>query len=127
MGQRFLQWSALCVAVGVAFLQQSAEAGEPRAEVGSLKSAVGRPAFATATAFRGIAFAKTYTVATPWRDTTTGQPAAGRKEERGESEPASRPQHKTITFFRFTTSKLGEVSVQPVVGGVNGAQLSIGF
>src|SRR4051812_45877396 len=127
MRQKFLQWSGLCVAMGVAFLQQSAEAGERRAEVGSLKSAGGRPALATATASRGMAFAKTYTVATPWRDGTTGQPAAEGKQERGESEPASRPHHKTITFFRFTTSKLGEVSVQPVVGGVNGAQLSIGF
>jgi hypothetical protein len=45
-----------------------------------------------------------------------------------EAGPATAPsERKTITFFRFSNSKLGEVSVQPVVGGVNGAQLAVGF
>lgn len=35
-------------------------------------------------------------------------------------------EHKTLTLFRFD-SKFGEISVQPVVGSVKGAQLSIGF
>ena len=41
--------------------------------------------------------------------------------------PATAPaERKTLTFFRLN-SKFGAVSVQPVVGGVNGAQLSLGF
>ena len=44
-----------------------------------------------------------------------------------EKGPATPPaERKTITFFRLDP-KLGDVSVQPVVGGVNGAQLSVGF
>jgi len=43
-----------------------------------------------------------------------------------EKETSSRPERKTITLFRFD-SKLGSVAVQPVVGGVNGAQFSVGF
>jgi len=41
--------------------------------------------------------------------------------------PSTSPrERKSITFFRLDP-KLGDVSVQPVVGGVNGAQLSVGF
>jgi hypothetical protein len=44
-----------------------------------------------------------------------------------EKGPATSPaERKNITFFRLDP-KLGDVSVQPVVGGVNGAQLSVGF
>jgi hypothetical protein len=43
-----------------------------------------------------------------------------------QSEPLSPQERKTITFFRLNP-KLGDVSVQPVVGGVNGAQLLVGF
>ena len=43
-----------------------------------------------------------------------------------EKETNSRPERKTITLFRFD-SKVGSVAVQPVVGGVNGAQFSVGF
>jgi hypothetical protein len=42
------------------------------------------------------------------------------------SEPAAPQERKSITFFRLD-SKLGDVSVQPVVGGVNGAQVLVGF
>jgi hypothetical protein len=45
---------------------------------------------------------------------TTGVPEQGRHE------------HKSLTFFRLNP-KFGDVSVQPVVGGVNGAQVSVGF
>ena len=37
-----------------------------------------------------------------------------------------RHEHKSLTFFRLNP-KFGDVSVQPVVGGVNGAQVSVGF
>jgi hypothetical protein len=44
--------------------------------------------------------------------------------EKGPTTPPA--ERKSITFFRLNP-KLGDVSVQPVVGGVNGAQLSVGF
>lgn len=41
--------------------------------------------------------------------------------------PTTAPsERKTMKFFRLDP-RLGDVSVQPVVGGVNGAQLSVGF
>ncbi|MFL6588746.1 MAG: hypothetical protein ACJ8M4_01095 [Chthoniobacterales bacterium] len=44
-----------------------------------------------------------------------------------EAGPATTPsERKTLTFFRLN-SKFGDVLVQPVFGGVNGAQLSLGF
>jgi hypothetical protein len=44
-----------------------------------------------------------------------------------EKGPATSPaERKNITLFRLDP-KLGDVSVQPVVGGVNGAQLLVGF
>jgi hypothetical protein len=46
----------------------------------------------------------------------------------GLREKAATPRHerKGITFFRLNP-KFGDVSVQPVIGGVNGAQVSVGF
>ena len=48
------------------------------------------------------------------------------EEEKEESAPARRPERKKLTLFRFE-SKLGDISVQPVMGSVNGAQFSLGF
>jgi len=51
----------------------------------------------------------------------------GTTARQGENGPSTSPrERKSITFFRLDP-KLGDVSVQPVVGGVNGAQLSVGF
>ena len=117
MGRRLFQWSALGVVTGVVFLLQPAAAGERRekAEIRAVKSESRDSAFFAKAVFS----ARTAVTA----DTT----AAGRKAEPRTSAEPSRPEHKPLTFFRFRTEKLGEVSVQPVVGGVNGAQLSIGF
>lgn len=119
----------------MAFLPGQAGAGERRfatanpsfggSEIGGPKFAVhaAQPVtFATANPSHGgpevatLTFAKT--TAPP---STRGQTA---KEPAGNEDPGKR---KTITLFRFSNSKVGEVSVQPVVGRVNGAQLSIGF
>jgi hypothetical protein len=43
-----------------------------------------------------------------------------------ESEPTPGKERKKIILFQFDR-KFGDVSVQPVVGQVNGAQLAIGF
>ena len=47
-----------------------------------------------------------------------------RKEK--ESEPTSAKERKKIILFQFDR-KFGDISVQPVVGQVNGAQLAVGF
>jgi hypothetical protein len=123
----------LGVAMGTAFLPMQVEAGDVRGqrpEVGSHKAEFGGQrlhaahlaTFATANPSHGgpevasLTFAKT--TATP---STRAQTA----KEPDRNEATSK--RKTITFFRFGNSKGGEVSVQPVFGGVNGAQLSIGF
>jgi hypothetical protein len=46
-----------------------------------------------------------------------------KNEEKGPTSPHER---RNVTFFRLDP-KFGDVSVQPVVGGVNGAQLSVGY
>jgi hypothetical protein len=48
----------------------------------------------------------------------------GAPKEKGPATPPA--ERKNITLFRLDP-KLGDVSVQPVVGGVNGAQLLVGF
>ena len=56
----------------------------------------------------------------------SGDKAVTTDDEQKEKGPPPRHERKGVTFFRFG-SKLGDVSVQPVMGGVNGAQLSVGF
>jgi len=61
--------------------------------------------------------------------TEDGQRFQRRAEGEGRTEtgPATSPrERKSVTFFRLDP-KLGDVAVQPVIGGVNGAQLSVGF
>ena len=54
-------------------------------------------------------------------------PSHQRSGESGQrSESGRATEHKPLTLFHFN-SGLGEVAVRPVVGHVNGAQLSIGF
>ena len=66
------------------------------------------------------------------RDATRGEfsfvPVTPLRTEAGSqrSEPVSPRERKNITLFRLDP-KLGDVSVQPVVGDVNGAQLLVGF
>lgn len=51
---------------------------------------------------------------------------AKRNKDEEKSEPRSAKERKQIRFFHFN-SKLGEVSVSPVIGSINGAQMSVGF
>jgi hypothetical protein len=58
-----------------------------------------------------------------------GTEARGPRSEVGSAKrgPSTLPrERKSMTFFRLDP-KFGDVSVQPVVGGVNGAQVSLGF
>jgi hypothetical protein len=115
MERRFFQWSIASVAIGLAFL--------PSAHAGERKSDVARPAFAIVTAFSAPNMAKAAVFTSHKTDSAN---VTTRRDEPRDSGQSARPQHKTLTFFRLNP-KLGDVSVQPVVGGVNGAQLSIGF
>jgi len=47
-------------------------------------------------------------------------------DEQKEKGPVPPRERKNVTFFRLDP-KLGDISVQPVMGGVNGAQLSVGY
>lgn len=133
--------AGLGVAMGVVLLQQPVEAGERKAaERGMRNAEVGfarRSQVGTGNGERGI---QKFTTANLSQGGSmsgamggqlvfapTGPAMTTRKAEPRESEAGAQPKRKTITFFRFNNSKLGEVSVQPVVGGVNGAQVSVGF
>lgn len=52
--------------------------------------------------------------------------AATTTTERKEDHPTPPTERKSLTFFRFQ-SRVGEVSVQPVIGAMKGAQFSLGF
>jgi hypothetical protein len=58
-----------------------------------------------------------------------GTEVGGQRSEVGSGKrgPSTSPrERKSLTLFRLDP-KFGDVSVQPVVGGVNGAQVSLGF
>lgn len=42
-------------------------------------------------------------------------------------ERATGPIDRKITLFRFNTKRFGEVGVHPLLGGVKGLQVSVGF
>ena len=48
------------------------------------------------------------------------------KANEKESTPAAAKDRKKIILFRFDP-KFGDISVQPVIGSVNGAQVAVGF
>jgi hypothetical protein len=53
-----------------------------------------------------------------------GEKASRPREEQRASGPSTAPrERKTLTLLRLNPN----ISVQPVIGGVNGAQLSVGF
>lgn len=65
----------------------------------------------------------------PLKSEVRGATAAAKMKSESRSatrEPTPPSERKTVRFFKLD-SKLGDVSVQPVLGGVNGAQLSVGF
>jgi hypothetical protein len=58
-------------------------------------------------------------------ESTARSPAQPGHEEK-EKSPTSPRERRSVTFFRLDP-KFGDISLQPVVGGVNGAQLSVGY
>jgi hypothetical protein len=143
MGRNFIRWWGVLAAAGMAV--QPAEAGDrktapvPVAATHHAGGSVHSVVFAAqARASADNPAARSMNVAgrgdlpfgsvSPFeaRLSRAGDRVSATEEARNESGPARRRERSSITFFRFG-SKLGEVSVQPVVGGVNGAQLSLGF
>ena len=49
-----------------------------------------------------------------------------RRDNRGGNSAAPTSEHRRLTLFHIN-SKFGDIAVQPVMGQVNGAQLSLGF
>jgi hypothetical protein len=144
MGRNFISWVGLGVAMGLAL--QPAHAGDRKSVAVTTYHA------AAAASARNFVFAAQvrssgddhgggsimkvqgrgdlpFFPVTPLesRLPRSGTAASTSDDQQKEKGPTTPPhERKSITLFRFD-SKLGNVSVQPVVGGVNGAQLSVGF
>ena len=130
MGRRFVNWLGLGVAAGIAF--QPALAGD-RKSATTPRAAVLAREFVSGGQMRSAAPMKLqgrgelgFFQVTPFesRSPAAGDKTSRQREEQRASGPATSPrERKTITLLQFTPN----VSVQPVIGGVNGAQLSVGF
>ena len=153
MGRRFVQWSVAGVAAALVLLQQAATGGERRnagleihhRAVSVQTVTIAAPARSSLRAElpkaigydatnRGENFGArraalvhgefSFLPVTPLRQEARDQrPEVGSARQGPSTTPRER---KSITFFRLNP-KLGDVSVQPVVGGVNGAQVAVGF
>ena len=133
----FIKWLGLAVAVGMAF--QSAQAGDRksasatfhRAAISVRGSDFGGQVRSLGNNY-GAAPMKTpgrvehaFFQVTPFESRAgAGEKGSQQREEQRGSGPSTAPrERKTITLLRFNPN----ISVQPVIGGVNGAQLSVGF
>jgi hypothetical protein len=138
MGRNFISWSGVCVAIGLAL--QPAQAGDRKAAT-TLHAASLTHSVISAAPVRssgdnsGGGSLKVqgrgdlpFSAVSPFetRLPRSGDKASTSDEQQKEKGPPPPHERKSITFFRFD-SKFGGVSLQPVVGGVNGAQLSVGF
>jgi hypothetical protein len=136
MGGNFVRWLGLGVAVGIGL--QPAQAGERKSA--TIQHAAGS---AHSHAFGGqmrsssnnhmaapmkmqqrgeLAFVQV----TPFelRSAGVGEKTSRPREEQKASGPTTAPrERRAITLLRFNPN----ISVQPIIGGVNGAQLSVGF
>lgn len=130
--------SSLGFAVAAALLAQPSYAGDRKSSAnrdGGAVSAMSHAVMAPAMPTRGssdargrgaddpLAFALLNNAA-PKSARAVGHDATATEQKK--DEPTTPRERKSLTFFHFD-SKLGNVSVQPVVGAVKGAQFSLGF
>lgn len=134
----FIRWLGFGVAVGMAF--QSAQAGERKSasatfhraaisargsDVGGHVRSLGNNSIAAPMKTQGRGEHALFQV-TPFesRSAGAGEKVSRQREEQRGSGPTTAPrERRPITLLRFNPN----ISVQPVIGGVNGAQLSVGF
>jgi hypothetical protein len=136
MGRDFVRLLGLGVAVGIAF--QPALAGERKEATthrvaaaassarhsdfgGSMRSS-GNNHTTAAMKVPGHGELAFFQV-TPFESRAAGAGTSHQREEQKGSGPTTPHERKTITLLRFNPN----VAVQPIFGGVNGAQLSVGF
>jgi hypothetical protein len=138
MGRNFISWVELGVAAGLAL--QPAHAGDRKAAVARhAESSTHSLIFAAQARSSGDNRAGTsmkvqgrgdlpFVAVSPFesRLPRAGAKASTSDDKQKEKGPTTPRERKSITFFRLDP-KFGDISVQPVVGGVNGAQLSVGF
>jgi hypothetical protein len=136
MGGNFVRWLGLGVAVGMGL--QPAQAGDRKnatfqrvamvahgSSFGGQMRSLGNNHVAAPMKMQGrgeLAFVQF----TPFelRSAGVGEKTSRPREEQKGSGPTTAPrERRTITLLRLNPN----ISVQPVVGGVNGAQLSVGF
>jgi hypothetical protein len=136
MGGNFVRWLGLGVAVGIAL--QPAQAGDRKnptiqrvamlargSNFGGQMRSLGNSHVAAPMKMQGrgeLAFVQV----TPFesRSAAMSEKTSRPREELKGSGPTTAPrERRTITLLRLNPN----ISVQPVVGGVNGAQLSVGF
>ena len=138
MGGNFVRWLGLGVAVGMAF--QPALAGERKeatthrvaaaassarhSDFGGPMRSAGNNHAAALTNVPGHA-ELAFNQVTPFesRAAASGEKASRQRDEQKGSGPTTPHERKTVTLLRFNPN----VAVQPIFGGVNGAQLSVGF
>ena len=133
MGRNLFGWWGLGVAALLAWQPARALAGERKAAVTATHHAEmsARPVMVAALSRASGADYGNSLKATHGRAELPGVPVRP-LETRLSHQPVTvadapaRHERKGLTFFRLNP-KFGDVSVQPVVGGVNGAQVSVGF
>ena len=138
MGGNFVRWLGLGVAVGIAL--QPAQAGERKSAIiqhsavatrgsnfGGQMRSLGNNHVAAPMKMQGrgeLAFVQVRPFESRSAGVSVGEKASRQREEQKGSGPTTAPrERRTITLLRLNPN----ISVQPVVGGVNGAQVSVGF
>lgn len=133
MGRNRFSWWGLGVAALLAW--QPAEAGERKPVAATRHSEMSARPVMVAALPRSLGADHGNSMrAMPGRGEVAGLPVRPLETRlsRADHRPATgadeqgRHERKSVTFFRLN-AKFGDVSVQPVVGGVNGAQISVGF
>jgi len=140
MGRIFFGWSGVCVAASLALQPARADDRKPASvrpggtsihgfvfaaqARSSLRADVSQTLRSVMTGRRGeVANEFSFLPANPLKSEVRGLKSEVEDARRAPTPPRER---KPVTFFRLGP-KLGDISVQPVVGGVNGAQFSLGF
>ena len=126
------------VLVAAVFALHSVQAGERKAGAGNSGASLHKAVFGAQSGSAGGNSATISKMQRPGefsvlpvrvletRSFSVSSKASTSDNDQSERRSTPRQERKGITFFRLDP-KFGDVSVQPVIGGVNGAQISVGF